>query len=607
MKKYNGIWIVLVLIFISISYSYSATITVVYPREGTTLSAAPNDSMFVFGRVTPFTASLTINDENVDVYENGTFLAYVPVTEGEFVFHCAVVAGSDSSFVDRHVTVRPVAKTVDSDSLLILQNTLSPSVDYELMAGDLYRVSFQGLPGCKAYFEIDGITGPVPMQELPPEQDTYWGEVIFGEAKQTSQIPVKGRYAGSYLIQSGDYGYMRPTNVYLVDDNGDTLSATLPGKLSIMDSRFPYMVETVERENVLRTAQGCGYYYFVPQGVKLWITGRKGEYLRARLSNVEEAWVPRYFTRPLPQGTVPPQTIVHIVRTQLFPDKSRVRVFTGTRLPYRIEQDPKSRTITIFMYGVLSDTDWIRQEFGDSNIRDIRWSQDAPGSYRLIIELAHQHQWGYNAGYDEQDHFYIDIKRPPAIESGWLTSPLKNRFIALDPGHGPDLGAVGPTGYAEKDANLALAEELGRQLQDKGAHVFFTREGNEGISLRGRKRMVEVLAPDVMLSLHHNAIPDGVNPYKSRGTSTYYYQPQSYDLAVLVQKHLLNELKLNNFGLFYDNLAMCRPTQMPSILIEPAFMMHPEEEMMILSKDYRKKCAKAIVKALEEFFETTRE
>jgi len=106
---------------------------------------------------------------------------------------------------------------------------------------------------------------------------------------------------------------------------------------------------------------------------------------------------------------------------------------------------------------------------------------------------------------------------------------------------------------------------------------------------------------DVLLSIHHNALPDDVNPFTSRGTSTYYYHPQSHALAAAIQKRLLKKLKLPNFGLYYDNLSVCRTPQMPAVLIEPAFMMHPEEETQIRSRKYKQNAADAIIKGLEDF------
>ncbi|MFQ5753669.1 MAG: N-acetylmuramoyl-L-alanine amidase, partial [bacterium] len=244
-------------------------------------------------------------------------------------------------------------------------------------------------------------------------------------------------------------------------------------------------------------------------------------------------------------------------------------------------------------------TDWIRYDFGDPTIKEIKWLQPTNGVYQLKIELHNKQQWGFNPYY-EDTNLIVEIKRPPKKLA------LKELLICIDPGHGPDNGAIGPTRLKEKDVNLNLALVLKEKLEKKGAQVFLTRKEQHGASLSVRPKMAAFLEADILLSLHHNAIPDGVNPFSSRGSSTYYYHVQSYPLASAIQKRLLEKLKLPNFGLYYDNLALCRPPQMPAVLIEPAFIMHPEEEMLIKSRKQQQKIADAIVKGIEDFLKASK-
>ena len=131
-----------------------------------------------------------------------------------------------------------------------------------------------------------------------------------------------------------------------------------------------------------------------------------------------------------------------------------------------------------------------------------------------------------------------------------------------------------------------------------------TREGSEGIALAARTKMADVAQADLFVSLHYNALPDGVNPYQNRGSSVYYFHPQSFPLARSILNMLLHRLQLPNYGLYYDNLSVCRLTSMPSVLIESAFIMHPVEEALILDPDFRDKAAEAIVEGIEEFLRT---
>ena len=182
-----------------------------------------------------------------------------------------------------------------------------------------------------------------------------------------------------------------------------------------------------------------------------------------RLSEQEQGWVQQKSVRFLPLGTPPPHAVVQLVRTYDLGRKIRVKIFSGEKVPFRIEQSTRPQALKIILFGISSDTDWIRHNFSDPLIREIRWKQISPKAYQLNIELNQKQQWGYNPFYDENDNFCIDIKKSPKI-SGWPHSPLDGISILLDPGHEPDTGAIGPTGFAEKDANLMLATvvEIGR-------------------------------------------------------------------------------------------------------------------------------------------------
>jgi N-acetylmuramoyl-L-alanine amidase len=77
-------------------------------------------------------------------------------------------------------------------------------------------------------------------------------------------------------------------------------------------------------------------------------------------------------------------------------------------------------------------------------------------------------------------------------------------------------------------------------------------------------------------------------------------------LAEQVHQSMLTKLKLKNYGLFYDNLAVCRPPQFLAILTEPAFIMYPEEEMLLTDPKFQWKCANAIANGIEKFLKNVK-
>jgi N-acetylmuramoyl-L-alanine amidase len=179
-------------------------------------------------------------------------------------------------------------------------------------------------------------------------------------------------------------------------------------------------------------------------------------------------------------------------------------------------------------------------------------------------------------------------------------------IVCLDPGHHPDRGAVGPSGLEEREVNLAVATELRKSLERRGAIVVMTREEDEGISLRARPKLAAAVRADLLISIHFNALPDGVNPWRNNGSSVYYFHPMSNSLARSIHEAVLAELGLPDFGIYYANLALCRPTQMISVLTEEAFMMIPEQEMLLSQPDFQRRCATAIFKGLKTFLKRHR-
>jgi len=598
---------------------YLAKLEVIYPREGLTVTAT--DSTFIFGNFDyqPFGAAttnrpvkyaVTINGFPARLYPNKTFLAVVPVQSGMFTFHTVmhpIMADStagDSTVVDRQVFIPPYLKTSRADSLLVDSSYVFPNVDFEMMPGDVLGVSVKASPRCQVRFSIDSVATDLPMAEHPPTKNFYYGEAVFGQARPPRTPLVRGIYTGVYVIRPQDQATNATIRFVITDSLGRVVNMAASGKVSIANAAVPRIASLKQELTVARTKPGRGYQLFLPAGVKLWITGREGNFFRAKLAADESVWVPASSVSFLPAGTQLPQSHVEIVRTKNLEKTSRVTIFLSERLPYKIEQERKAQRLQVTLYGGTSDTDWIRHDFGDPLIDEIRWSQDSEEKYRLTIELNQKQQWGYRAFY-EDNNLVLEIKKSPlAVKS--RRHPLRDLTICIDPGHGPEPNAIGPTGFFEKDATFLLAEAVAKKLTAKGSHVVLTRQNlEEGIVLAARTKLAEAAGADIFVSVHYNALPDGVNPDKNRGSSTYYFHPQSYPLAQSILRQLLKQLKLPNFGLFYDNLAVCRVTSMPSVLIEPAFIMHPAEEALILDLAFRDKTATAIVAGIEEFLKAS--
>jgi len=252
------------------------------------------------------------------------------------------------------------------------------------------------------------------------------------------------------------------------------------------------------------------------------------------------------------------------------------------------------RTIKLQLFGVTSDTDWIRYDFADDLVDLVTWSQPEEGLYELKIMLT-QDIWGYDTYY-EGNTLYFQLNRPPE-----RVDRLKGKTIVIDPGHSKDPGAIGPTGYTEAEANLSIALELRRALQSKGAQVIMTRADTSDVPLYDRPTIAKLNDADLFISIHNNALPDGVNPFITNGTSAYYYNIHSINLARTIHDEMLKATGLKDHGLFQGNLAVLRPTQYPAVLVECAFMLLPEQEANLKTGQFQRKIAKAVSKGIEKF------
>lgn len=577
-------------------------IEVIYPKEGSQVIAA--ESTFIFGNVSPVDVDFMINGETTRIYPNGSFLAYVPVDVGNFSFTCQAAANGDTTIAVRNVYIPYYLKTSSPDLLVIDTSYVFPKEDWELQPGDVFKVAVKGTPGYNASFSIEGLAENLPMHEISSKRSYYWGEAIFGQGISSKMSGVKGIYTGSYMIKSGDRAINRKILFQLTDKAGNVVKSFAPGKLNIDNAVLPRIAEITEHVTIAQNNSHLGSQVFLPTGTMVWITGQRGNYLRAQLSEMDEIWINSANTVMLPLGTHLPAGNLAAIRTEEFDKKARVNFVLDQRLPFKVEQIAKRSALLVTFYGMKEIADQLPIGLNDPLVEEIRWEQKRWSVYQFRIELNQDQQWGYDP-YFENRNLYIDIKKKPKINS-LSHSPLKDIIICLDPGHGFETGAIGPRGFTEKDMNYKYCVALKDKLEKKGAFVVLTRGENDGATLKARTQLAVFMEADILLSLHFNALPDGVDPMKNHGISTYYYQPQSAHLAYFIQKMLLKKTKVKNFGLFYDNLTICRTTQMISVLTEPGFIMHPWEEILIASESYRNKVVDAIVNAIEKFLEESK-
>jgi len=111
----------------------------------------------------------------------------------------------------------------------------------------------------------------------------------------------------------------------------------------------------------------------------------------------------------------------------------------------------------------------------------------------------------------------------------------------------------------------------------------------------------ETADAELLISVHANALPDGVNPFTNNGTSTYYFHSRSVNLARELNGALVRHFGFRDLGVGRGNLALARPTWMPSALTEGLFMMLPDQEAVLASEDGQWRYARGIVEGIAAF------
>ncbi|HVF41228.1 MAG TPA: N-acetylmuramoyl-L-alanine amidase [Gemmatimonadaceae bacterium] len=263
--------------------------------------------------------------------------------------------------------------------------------------------------------------------------------------------------------------------------------------------------------------------------------------------------------------------------------------------PHLVEVGPSS--LTLILYGTSGPTGQPKTTAGPAGSYLASVTSARSGDQMRYTMGLRGPAYGYLALW-EQGLMRFRVRRPPAIDS---TAPLRGLTIAVDPGH-PPIGATGPTGLWEPVPTLAVGLRMQALLQKKGATVVMTRTAHEPVALNDRPTIARRANSHAFVSIHFNAVPDGVNPMRVHGTATYQYHPHSLALAETTQRGLVKELSLRDNGVKRDNFAVIRGTWMPSVLAEGAFIIVPDQEAAIKTPEYQERYARGLIEGLENYF-----
>ena len=224
-------------------------------------------------------------------------------------------------------------------------------------------------------------------------------------------------------------------------------------------------------------------------------------------------------------------------------------------------------------------------------------------------------------------------------------------IIALDPGHGgEDSGAVGPAGTREKDVVLSVALKLRDRINNSVVggnpmRAYLTRDADFFVPLHERVKKAQKVQADLFVSIHADAF---TNP-EARGASVFALSDKGatsasakwlankenaadavggvnlkakdvnvlkaiLDMSTTAQindslhlgRAVIKEIggvgKLHKAQVEQAGFAVLKAPDIPSVLIETAFISNPDEEDKLRSQDYQDQLADAVMRGIKRYF-----
>ena len=258
--------------------------------------------------------------------------------------------------------------------------------------------------------------------------------------------------------------------------------------------------------------------------------------------------------------------------------------------------------------------------------RSFQLTPSGEAGHRLVLDLHH------------------DKKRAKVHD----TKKLRDVIIAIDAGHGgKDPGATGRSGTKEKTVTLQIAKKLEKTInQQPGMSAVLIRRDDRFMRLRERIRKARNSKADMMISLHADSFPDP----RAKGSSVYALSvdgatsetarlladnenasdlmfgdvsmsvddamvkevlfdlsltgtiQSSLDIGSDILSHIRKVNKVHKKSVQQAGFAVLKAPNIPSVLLETAFISNPREERKLRSSSHQQKVAKAIGRGVSDYF-----
>jgi N-acetylmuramoyl-L-alanine amidase len=594
----------------------------IYPRAGGEINAP---STFFVGAAPPG-SSLTLNGTPVRLNAQGYFAHTAPLKRGENQF--TLVRDGQT---DQAIKLKVKRSPTPGPTVALDPKSVQPSEDVGVTSGDMVPFAVRAAPGSA----VAAVVGnrKIALTSAARGRVNLGLNTAFGVTYQAGAAKDPNFYVGFYRVQATDaWDHVQPK--FVASKAGKTTQTVSPKSITVFLQ--PKVLQTAHDETIVRVGPGAGRTTPLPEGVRMLVDGYFGSQTRCELAPGKHVWIAREDLKEDSDPGHPPLSTVRTMNLGSDSLSARVVIPLDQRLPFQLEQSVNPNRLVLRLYGATADTDWVgpgppagsslgspgaavpggtatpaegglmpgstQEEF--ALIRNVGWRQTADRIYQVTVDLKPKQQWGYWADY-EGTNLVVHARKPPNIVAGGAS--LRNLIICVDPGHGgKESGAFGCSGVRESQVNLSISLKLKDLLEQAGATVVMTRVTDDvEVSLADRVNTAVAANANLLISVHNNSLPDGRDPWKERGTSTYYYQGQSLPLARSLKDGVVAKTGFPDFGCRWQNLALCRPSKVPACLVEVGFMIHPDEYAQLLQPSVQQRAANGIVSGVKKFLATS--
>lgn len=347
------------------------------------------------------------------------------------------------------------------------------------------------------------------------------------------------------------------------------------------------------------------------------------------------------------------------VRMWPAPDNTRLVFDVSADVEHSLFMLKNPDRLVIDLKNTRLDKPFVGLDLGPSLIRDIRSAPRNGSDLRVVLDLKGEvrpksfllrpnNEYGHRLVIDLYDTKVAAAGPAPTVPAvPAMTNAPREIVIAIDAGHGgEDPGAIGPRGTREKDVTLAVAKRL-RELvaREPGMRAVMIRDGDYFVKLQRRVEMAREHRADLFISIHADAFADrharGASVYtlSQRGASSEHARlladkenasdiiggvslddkddlltavlfdlsltgtmEASSDVAGRVLAGLGQVVHLHRTRVEQAGFRVLKSPNVPSILVETAFISNPEEERKLRDANHQYALARSIMDGVRAYF-----